>query len=136
MKLFTLLSVLILTPLAASADSIDLIPARWLPAGVYGGNQASLTVDARSAQLELPCAFGKIPHRPVIDEQGRFTIEGTYSSRLLVNPPQPGLPATFSGRIVGAAVWVQVVVRGRTGIQQSSYGPLEFGQQGRFFRCL
>jgi hypothetical protein len=148
LKILTLLAALCMFPLASHAapvDSaiptdaqspIDLTPAHWLPTGVYGGAQAALTVDAHSAHLDLPCAIGSIPHRPVLDSHGYFRVAGTYGSRMLTRPPRPQFPAIFTGHLVGTQLWIQVEVQSRENIQRYSYGPLTFGQQGRFFRCL
>ena len=133
------LFALILLSLPAHAyahDSIDLTPARWIPTGSYAGNAASFTVDVRSARFDLPCAYGQLPRRPVLDEEGRFTMEGIYASRILTPAPQAKFPATFRGRLAGLQLWLQIDVHGPGSDEHLSYGPLELGQSARFFRCL
>jgi hypothetical protein len=138
MKILSLLALLLLSPLAAqAAGDGELMPARWVPEGTYGGASANFTVSHRSATLDLSCAVGTIPYRPVMDEHGVFTVEGTLKSRMLTNPPQPGMPATFTGRFAGQRLWLKVTVHGQgRSIQRLSVGPLELGQAGVFVRCL
>jgi len=131
----TLLLAIAFFPLIALADPTDLTPARWLPEGTYGATGASLTVNAHSAQLDLPCAIGRIPNRPSIDDRGLFSVEGFYTSRLQMRP-RAEYPATFSGRLSGQSVWIHVAVHARGFIQNYNYGPLDFGRQGNFMRCL
>jgi hypothetical protein len=134
MKRLFLLLVLLFPPLLAVAAE-ELTPAQRLPTGIYGGDAATLAVDARSARLELSCAIGLLPQRPVLDERGTFRAEGVFRTRLLTNPPAPGRSATFHGRVVGSQLWIEVEVHGSGG-GRSSYGPLTRGYPGRFFRCL
>ncbi|MGZ3738325.1 MAG: hypothetical protein ACXVB9_03060, partial [Bdellovibrionota bacterium] len=112
----TLLLALALIPLFAHADPTDLTPARWLPEGTYGSTGAALTVSAHSAQLDLPCAIGRIPNRPSLDDRGEFTVQGFYSSRLQIRPREE-FPATFTGRLSGQSIWLRVIVHARGRIQ-------------------
>ena len=138
MKLFTLAVLFFSAPLFAQADdAIDLTPARWMSEGVYGSTSANFTVSRRSADLDLPCGFGKIPFRPVTDDNGVFRAEGTFTPRLAANPQGLGAPATFVGRVQGHVLWLYVTVHGHTrGPRTFHYGPLVMGQPGLFVRCL
>jgi hypothetical protein len=136
MKLICLIAFFALPFKAALADTIDLTPARWIPAGTYGGGGANFVVENHAANLDLPCAVGSIPHRPSLDNTGRFVIDGTYTSRMVSNPPPHALPATFFGRLLGNQLWLQVVVHERGPDRSFQYGPLTLGQNARFFRCL
>jgi hypothetical protein len=137
MKILVLLAALFAIPtLATAQDDFSLLPARWLPAGVYGGHAATLNVTRRAADLDLSCAHGHIPYRPALSSRGTFVAEGTWTSGPIVRPGTPPTRATFRGRVSGNTLWLDVIVHGRGRIERQSYGPLVFGHQEFFVRCL
>ena len=46
--------------------------------GPWGGEGAQLVVNAGGASLELDCGRGELIERLSLDEQGRFSVKGTF----------------------------------------------------------
>jgi hypothetical protein len=89
-----------------------------LAEGVWGGDNAILTVAADGADVEFECAHGRIAQPIRIDGKGDFDLAGTYEAET-PGPSRddgpPPAPARYQGAIRGDTLTL-VVSRADQGI--------------------
>jgi len=106
----------------------DPTPA-LVPVGDWGGRNAELVVTESGATAQFKCgASGQVAVPLRLDPSGRFTVAGTYDSKLVQGGPQP---ATYAGRVSGSQLELTIEVDG------SALGPftLSPGQAASFDVC-
>lgn len=118
-------------------------PARVL-AGTWGGEHVRLESTEHGGQLEFDCAHGSIEEPLSLDDEGRFSVKGTYL-REHPGPLRPGReagahPATYSGEVHGTRMTLRVLLSGRSESESESdesIGPfaLTFATTGRIRKC-
>ena len=85
--------------------SVSEIDATLVPPGLWGGDRASLLIDAAGARIEFDCGAASLEGPLKSDAQGRFASRGEYED--VAGGPQPGdappstRAARFEGRITG-----------------------------------
>ncbi|WP_309604485.1 hypothetical protein [Phenylobacterium sp.] len=98
--------------LIGASPSSAAVVAGVVPVGVWGGDQAILTVGEDGASLKTGCAEGHIPGPVRVDRKGRISAHGTFQS--FTPGPQradeePGaLDAAFTGRMSGQTLRLTV----------------------------
>lgn len=104
---------------AAACASQATAPQTGPLSGAWGGPEASLTVDAEGARVELVCADGRIDGPIELDEEGRFLGTGPWWPGPV--PPNDDRRARYEGRVLDGRLELTIVAEpdGRT------YGPLE-----------
>ena len=136
MRFLSLFALLLTSPsFADSLGNHDLLPVHWLPTGTYGCPAASFTVQARAADLDLPCAHGHIDYQPVIDSLGSFVAEGTWVQGPERKAGAKPARATFRGQLKGSSLWVQVMVMEPGESRPLIFGPLILGARYLFASC-
>ena len=106
-----------------------------VPAGSWGGTQATLTVFGDSATLELPCAAGRIQGPLVAAADGSFDLPGFWAP--MAGPIGIGganwQPARYTGRRNGDGLDLTIQLS-----SGSTVGPLQLkrGVVGQFPKCV
>lgn len=71
-----------------------------LAKGIWGADRSAVEVTSTGSHVTIDCTFGDMPAGISLDDDGRFTADGSYVLRafpVLVGPP---LPAQFSGQVI------------------------------------
>jgi hypothetical protein len=125
-------SLLLVTVLAIGACGNPAGPDALVPAGTWGGPEASAIVTATGAHLEFPCGAGEIAQPLMTTSNGEFAIDGTYIRQ--VGPAAIPQPARFSGRVNNQTMTLSVTLSG--GSQPIGSFTLTLGIPPSFVRCL
>jgi len=109
-----------------------------VPAGIWGGNDISMTIADAATHIEFDCAHGDIPGPITVDGGGRFDVTGTFV-REPGGPVQLGAvpdthPATYAGLITGPTMAVTVRLSD-TGDLIGTF-TLARGATGRVVKCV
>ena len=103
--------------------------------GQWGGTGALLTVDDSSAAIQFDCAEGTLNGPLAIDEERRFTVEGTFvrgrGGPVGEEPPRSER-ATYSGQVDDDTLTLTV----RVGEEDFGTFTLTRGKTARLRRCL
>jgi len=132
----TLRAVLGATALAAVVACAVGALAGPLPAGVWVGPQANMTVYPDSASVELGCAVGRVPSAIVAGGDGTFTVPGLYA--IAAGPVPVTGPrwqdASFQGTRSGDDLTLTIVLS----TSGAAIGPFQLhrGTIGQFPLCL
>lgn len=81
-----------------------------LAVGTWGGEGAGVIVTDSGVHVHIGCTFGDIPGVPDLDEDGRFSADGSYQPRAFPVVSGPTVPARFSGRVEGRTLILAVAV--------------------------
>lgn len=118
--------VLLFGPLLAKADT---------PMGVWGGDQAQLTLTASGGTLNLGCGQARFDGPLRLDAEGRFHVSGALqvygAGAQSADRPPAWRPAVFSGQVKGHTL--QLSVRSAAG--EDTYNLVE-GARPKIVRCL
>lgn len=117
-------ALLALTLVACGDGSFELRLGSTLPVGTWGGEEAGLIVTESGAHVHIGCTFGDIQGEVPLDEDGRFTIEGSYVLDAFPVVTGPTMPAEFSGRVVGRALILSVAVSDTVRDRPVALGPV------------
>ena len=91
-------------------SSLQPLPGDVLAAGTWGGDDAGVIVTESLAHVHIGCTFGDVTGEIAIDDEGRFTVDGSYVLRAYPVMIGPELPAQFSGHVVGRTLTLAVAV--------------------------
>jgi hypothetical protein len=91
--------------LLLGACGIDRVP---LPTGTWGGENAGVIVESRTAHVHIGCTKGDTDGPIVLDDDGEFSVRGSYNVNAY--PVDLGIlhPALFSGRVSGEEMTITV----------------------------
>ena len=80
--------------------------------GVWGGDQAGLTISRDGGSVQIFCAFGAIDQPVVADASGRFNVAGTFTPMSGAAPigGLPRYPASYSGTTDGHTMTLNITV--------------------------
>jgi len=94
----------LMTALAIGCSSSDDVTGP-VAAGDWGGVGISLIATEQGAQLELDCALGEISQPLVLDAEGGFTLDGTFTPEhggpVREDEVLESEPATYAGIVDG-----------------------------------
>jgi hypothetical protein len=98
---------------ACHQNDMTSAPSQGNPiaSGDWGGDQARLVVTSDGAELELPCAHGRIGEPLIVPASGRFEWKGTFVQERGGPTPEGGDPAAaavYSGAIDGETLVLSV----------------------------
>ncbi len=120
----------------ACSEHLPTSPDNFVQRGVWGSNQASLTIKDSSATLQIlngPCygAFGDID-QPI--PSGHFALAGIYTQLTGAYPGKTQYPAQYSGTVEGNQLTITVSVPAL----QQTFGPfsLTYGVNRTVSPCL
>ena len=80
--------------------------------GVWGGDQAGVTISRGGGSVQIFCAFGSISQPVVANARGQFDVAGTFTPMSGV-PPIGGIPrypARYSGTTDGHTMTLRITV--------------------------
>jgi hypothetical protein len=108
-----------------------------LPAGLWGGDQAELTVSADGASVKLLCAHGAVVQPILHDDSGHFSVGGWLRREggpVPIDDTPFRLPALYSGWTDGQTIIFTVTVQGFS----QRLGPFKVvkGQKSLLGPCL
>ncbi|MDT7807903.1 MAG: hypothetical protein QOJ70_1716 [Acidobacteriota bacterium] len=105
--------------------------------GAWGGDHVRLRVSESGGVLEFDCAHGQIGVPFTTDADGRFDLQGTYTSEgpgpIRIGHLPTASPARYTGRVEGATMTLGV----RLANSDESLGAytLTRGVAGRVWKC-
>jgi hypothetical protein len=130
-------AVLAVGLLTATCDD-SLFPADGqLPLGTWGGVNAGVIATDSVTHVHVGCTFGDAPGLIELDEDGRFTVDGTYVLHAYPVAVGPPMPAQFSGRVVGRTLTLAIAVNDTIVGTVQALGPIEvtFGRTPEMGPC-
>lgn len=121
--------------LAVAACDAD--PAGPLDSGQWGGVGAAMTVAPGAITLEFDCAHGRFSMMPVLDRDGRFSVDGFLTREggpIRLDPPADELAALYIGIRSGDRINLTYRLIGDGAVG----GPIELrlGETPRLRKCL
>ena len=106
-----------------------------MPTGLWGGDHIALTVEDKSAHVELDCAHGDIPIRL---PDGPFTVAGTFvrerGGPIRVDETADSRPATYVASTAGSVMTLTIRLTD-SGELVGTFA-LTRGSSGRVVKCL
>jgi len=122
---------------AAACGDGAFVPGGTLDIGTWGGDEAGVIVTDSSAHVHVRCTFGDIPDVILLNEEGRFTVDGSYVLRAYPVTVGPPLPAQFSGRVVGRTLTLAIAVNDTVEDRVVALGPVTvvYGREPRMIAC-
>ena len=101
-----------------------------LASGTWGGEDVGVIVGPAGVHVHIGCTFGDIEGEVPLDEEGRFTVDGTYVLRAFPVVTGPALPAQFSGRVQGRVLRLAVAVHDTVEQRIVALGPVSVVRGG------
>ena len=98
--------------LVGSCSGSSLLPPSdgILAVGTWGGDNSGVIVTDSVVHVHVGCTFGDMPGHVPLDQEGRFTVDGSYVLRAYPIQLGPSLPAQFSGRVSGRTLTLAIAV--------------------------
>lgn len=111
--------------------------ATELTRGTWGGENAGAIVDESIVHVHIGCTLGNFPRPAVLDGEGRFTVEGSYTLRAFPVAVGPPLPAAFIGAVDGTRLTLSVAVNDTVEKKLVTLGPVTvvLGREPRMQTC-
>jgi hypothetical protein len=108
-----------------------------LSRGTWGGENAGAIVDDTIVHVHIGCTLGNFTPPAVVDDQGRFSVEGSYTLRAFPIAVGPPLPAVFTGVVTGSQLTLSVAVSDTVEKKLVSLGPVTvvLGREPRMQTC-
>jgi hypothetical protein len=123
---------------ACSGGSVTAgTPPRELARGTWGGDNAGAIVEDSVVHVHLGCTLGNFPPPGALDDEGRFSVEGSYTLRAFPVAVGPPLPAVFAGVVSGNRLTLSVAVNDTVEKKLVALGPVTvvFGREPRLQTC-
>jgi hypothetical protein len=120
-----------------SGSSIASSQQRRILKGQWGGPHLSMSVGESVATVEYDCAHGQIDGPLLVDENGRFDLNGTlwreHGGPSRINEEPESEPARYTGWTDGSRMTLTVMLVDK----KESAGKFELavGSAGKLFKC-
>ena len=136
-RIIVTIGALALLTAACSESDLAPLPDDALALGTWGGDDVAVMVTDAGAHVHIGCTFGDIQGTIPLDEDGRFTIDGTYVLRAYPVAVGPTLPAQFSGQVKDETLTFAVAVNDTVESKVVALGPVSvvFGQEPKMGQC-
>lgn len=125
------------TPVSANMsnqNSHKVEPKPGVAEGLWGGLHVRLVLKESGGEIEFDCAHGEMKEPLKPDEEGRFSVAGTFSREGgPTRSDQVGLPARYSGRIEGDRMMLTVTLTEAN--EKLDEFTLTRGNEGRLRKC-
>jgi hypothetical protein len=110
---------------------------RLLARGTWGGDNAGAIVDDSIVHVHIGCTLGNFPPPTVLDDEGRFSVAGSYTLRAFPIAVGPPLPAFFTGVVNGSQLTLSVAVNDTVEKKLVPLGPVTvvLGREPRMQTC-
>ena len=97
--------------LSVSCDSDELVTTGdHLETGTWGGDDVWVDAQTADVHVHVGCTSGDFPAPIALDDNGRFSVAGSYHIRLYPIATGPTLPAQFAGVVNGNRLTFTVAV--------------------------
>lgn len=108
-----------------------------LARGTWGGENAGAIVEDTLVHVHIGCTLGNFPPPAVLDAEGRFSMEGSYTLRAYPVAVGPPLPAVFTGVVNGSQLTLSVAVNDTVEKKPVTLGPVTvvLGREPRMQVC-
>lgn len=117
---------------------VDAGQGESVTTGTWGGDGVRMQVAEDGAAVEFDCAHGKIEHKLMTEQGGRFSAKGTYAKESFgaeyEKGEEKGAPATYTGRTDGKTMTLTVRLT-RTNEQIGPF-TLAHGRSVRLTKCM
>ena len=112
--------------LVGSCSGSSLLPPSdgILAVGTWGGDNSGVIVTESAVHVHVGCTFGDMPGKVQLDQDGRFTVDGSYVLRAYPIQIGPSLPAQFSGRVAGRTLTLAIAVDDTVEKKVVALGPI------------
>ena len=122
---------------ASCPDDDPTSPDGNLARGTWGGENAALILEETSAHVHIGCTNGDFPAPLTADNDGRFSVSGSYVIRAYPIQIGPSLPAQFAGVVEGKTLTLTVAVNDTVEKKLVVLGPVSvtFGKDPRMGPC-
>jgi len=112
-------------------------PAQELASGTWGGDNAGVIVSDSIVHAHIGCTLGNFSPPAALTDDGRFSVEGSYTLRAFPIAVGPPLPATFAGVVNGTRLTLSVTVNDTVEKKVVSLGPVTvtLGREPRMQTC-
>lgn len=113
-------------------------PTKAVLNGVWGGEHIRMEVNDSGAQIEFDCARGSISQPLLVDDKGRFKVQGIYIHQSPAPVaadgalPASGTNATYVGTLSGSNLRLEVFIEGQD--TPRTFDLVE-GDQGHLAKC-
>jgi hypothetical protein len=133
------LSLIALGLLVGSCSGSSLLPPSdgILAVGTWGGDNSGVIVTDSVVHVHVGCTFGDMPGKVPLDQDGRFTVDGSYVLRAYPIQTGPSLPAQFSGRVSGRTLTLAIAVHDTVERKVVALGPITvlYGREPEMGPC-
>src|SRR5579872_3648343 len=104
------LALIVLAVAACHSDSVVGITAGYLTPGVWGGTNSEIDASSTSTSISIGCQSGTFPGNVPVDNQGKFSVNGSWN--LSVGPVflNGNMPAQATGQVSGSSASFAVAV--------------------------
>ena len=108
-----------------------------LTRGTWGGENAGAIVGDTIAHVHIGCTFGDFRSLVALDQEGRFSVEGSYMLRAFPVAVGPSVPAVFTGVVNGTQLTISVAVNDTVEKKLVPLGPVTvvLGREPRLGPC-
>ena len=109
-----------------------------VPPGIWGGDHVAMTVAAAATHIEFDCAHGDLAGMLTTDEQGQFSIVGTFVREHGGPIRQGEAPDSHPASYVGAVSARTMMLTVRLTDSSDTIGTfaLSLGSAGHVVKCL
>ena len=121
-----------------SCDSEQLtVTGDELATGTWGGQDLWVDAQTSDVHVHVGCTSGDFPGPITLDENGRFSVAGSYHLRLYPVAFGPTVPAQFAGVVNGNRLTFTVAVNDTVENKLVVLGPsiVTFGREPRMGPC-
>ncbi len=122
---------------SCSDPASSATPTDFLTEGTWGGDDAGVIVTEERTHVHIGCTFGDMPAKVPLDDEGRFTIDGTYVLRAYPVQLGPSLPAQFAGLVQGEDLTLAIAVDDTVEKKVVALGPVTvtYGREPKMAIC-
>jgi hypothetical protein len=99
------------------------LPTDHLAEGTWGGNDNGVIVTATQLHIHLGCTNGDFPAPVLLDAEGRFRLDGSYTLRAFP-VARESLPAQVAGRVEGRRLTFTIAVNDTVLKRPTALGPI------------
>ncbi len=123
--------------LSGCPDDDPISPDGHLLVGTWGGDNAAFIVESSTTHVHVGCTNGDFPASIAIDDEGKFSVSGSYVLRAYPIQVGPSLPAQLTGLVDGRRLTFTVSVNDTVEKKLVVLGPesVTFGQTPRMGPC-
>lgn len=130
-------SLLALSLTLACSSSPSDVQMTELAEGTWGNERVGVIVSDTNAHVHVNCTSGDFPAPIPLDDDQRFTVEGSYLVKAYPVAMGPPMPAVFAGVVVGRELTFTVAVNDTIDERLDVLGPVTavLGREPEMGQC-